>query len=70
MLLRSLRCLDERGFALLKQRWHALQHVTASPGKIGQIARAALALTINAEGLAAVTGQTFSANWILVVAGP
>ncbi len=46
MLLRSLRCLGERGFALLKQRWHALQHVTASPGKIGQIARAALVLTL------------------------
>jgi DDE superfamily endonuclease len=46
LLLRSLRCLGERGFALLKQRWHALQHVTASPGKIGQIARAALVLTL------------------------
>jgi DDE superfamily endonuclease len=46
MLLRSLRCLGERGFALLKQRWHALQHVTASPGKIGDIARAALVLTL------------------------
>ncbi len=34
----------ERGFALLKQRWQILQHVTASPGKIGQIARAALVL--------------------------
>jgi DDE superfamily endonuclease len=47
MLLRSLRCLGERGFALLKQRWHALQHVTASPGKIGDIARAALVLTLS-----------------------
>jgi hypothetical protein len=46
MLLRSVRCLGERGFALLKQRWHALQHVTASPGKIGDIARAALVLTL------------------------
>jgi hypothetical protein len=36
----------ERGFALLKQRWQALQRVTASPGKIGQIARAALVLTL------------------------
>jgi hypothetical protein len=42
---RSLRCLGERGFALLNQRWRTLQHVTASPGKIGDIARAALVLT-------------------------
>jgi hypothetical protein len=40
-LLRSLRCLGERGFALLTGRWRTLQHVTASPGKIGDIARAA-----------------------------
>ena len=46
MLLRSLRCLGERGFALLTQRWQALKHVTASPGKIGQIAQAALVLTL------------------------
>jgi hypothetical protein len=46
MLLRSLRCLGERGFALLTQRWQTLQHVTASPGKIGQIAQAALVLTL------------------------
>ena len=45
-LLRSLRCMGERGFALLSQRWQALQHVTMSPGKIGQIARAALVLTL------------------------
>jgi DDE superfamily endonuclease len=45
-LIRSLRCLGERGFALLKQRCQALRHVTASPGKIGQIARAALVLTL------------------------
>ena len=42
---RSLRCLGERGFALLTTRWRALQHVTASPSKIGSIARAALVLT-------------------------
>jgi hypothetical protein len=42
---RSLRCLGERGFALLSQRWRTLQHITASPGKIGDIARAALVLT-------------------------
>ena len=45
MLLRALRCLGERGFALLTQRWRALQHVTASPTKIGDIAKAALVLT-------------------------
>ena len=45
MLLRSLRCLGERGFALLTQRWRTLQHVTVSPSKIGKIAQAALVLT-------------------------
>ena len=44
-LQRSLRCLGERGFALLTGRWRALQHVTASPSRIGDIARAALVLT-------------------------
>jgi DDE superfamily endonuclease len=42
---RSLRCLEERGFALLAGRWRTLQHITASPSKIGDIARAALVLT-------------------------
>ena len=42
---RSLRCLGERGFALLNQRWRTLQHITASPSKIGDIAHAALVLT-------------------------
>ena len=42
---RSLRCQGERGFALLTGRWRTLQHITASPGKIGDIARAALVLT-------------------------
>jgi hypothetical protein len=45
-LIRSLRCLGERGFALLSQRWRTLQHITMSPGKIGQIARAALVLVL------------------------
>lgn len=45
-LIRSLRCMGERGFALLTQRWQTLQHVTVSPGKIGDIARAALVLTL------------------------
>ena len=43
-MLRSLRCLGERGFALITQRWRTLQHITASPRKIGDIARAALIL--------------------------
>jgi hypothetical protein len=44
-LQRSLRCLGERAFALLTQRWRTLQHITASPGKITRIAKAALVLT-------------------------
>lgn len=45
-LIRSVRCLGERGFALLTERWRTLQHITASPGRIGQITRAALVLTL------------------------
>lgn len=44
-LLRGLRCLGERGFALLTGRWRTLRHVTASPRKIGDIVKAALVLT-------------------------
>ncbi|WP_371504346.1 transposase family protein [Allokutzneria sp. NRRL B-24872] len=44
-LLRGLRCLGERGFALLADRWRALRHTTASPRKIGDIVKAALVLT-------------------------
>jgi len=44
-LLRGLRCRGERGFALLTQRWAALQHVTADPDRITEITRAALVLT-------------------------
>lgn len=44
-LLRSLRCQGERGFALLTQRWRALQHITASPTRITHITKAALVLT-------------------------
>jgi hypothetical protein len=44
-LLRSLRGLGERGFALLVGRWRVLQHITACPRKIGPIAKAALVLT-------------------------
>ncbi len=44
-LQRSLLCLGERGFALLTGRWRTLHYVTASPGEIGDIVRAALVLT-------------------------
>jgi DDE superfamily endonuclease len=44
-LLRGLRCLGERGFAILAGRWRALQHFTTSPSKIGTIVKAALVLT-------------------------
>ena len=44
-LLRGLRCLGERGFALLIGRWRALRHITTSPRKIGDIVKAALVLT-------------------------
>jgi DDE superfamily endonuclease len=44
-LLRDLRCRGERGFALLTQRWAALQHITADPDRITQITRAGLVLT-------------------------
>jgi hypothetical protein len=44
-LLRGLRCLGERGFAVLTGRWRTLRHITASPRKIGDIVKAALVLT-------------------------
>jgi len=44
MLLRAMRCLGERGFALLSQRWRVLQGVTTPPTKIGDIAKATLVL--------------------------
>jgi hypothetical protein len=44
-LLRATRSLGERGFALLTTRWRALQHITASPSRVGQIVQAALVLT-------------------------
>ena len=47
---RSMRCLGERGFVLLPGRWRTLQHITASPGKIGDITRAALVLTHFGQG--------------------
>jgi hypothetical protein len=45
LLLASLRCPGERGFALLSQRWRTLQRVMAGPSRIGDIARAAPVLT-------------------------
>lgn len=44
-LLRGLRSLGERSFALLTQRWRTLNRITASPSKIGPIIQAALVLT-------------------------
>jgi hypothetical protein len=43
-LIRGTRALGERAAAELKQRWRTLQHVTISPSRIGDIARAALTL--------------------------
>ncbi|WP_055627025.1 transposase family protein [Streptomyces hirsutus] len=43
-LVRSVRALGERAAAELKQRWRTLQHITISPSRIGDIARAALVL--------------------------
>jgi hypothetical protein len=43
-LLRSLRYQGERGFALMSQRWRALQHVMVSPATIGDLATAVLVL--------------------------
>jgi hypothetical protein len=36
----------KRGFAWPAQRWQILQHITASPGNIGQIAGAAFVLLL------------------------
>jgi hypothetical protein len=44
-LLRSLRYQGERGFALLSQRWRAIQHASLSPTTIGDIVKSALVLT-------------------------
>jgi hypothetical protein len=43
-LIRHARALGERTAAELRQRWRILQHVTLSPSRIGDIARAALVL--------------------------
>ncbi len=44
-LHRATRCLGERRFALLTGRWRALQRITISPSRIGELAQAALVLT-------------------------
>jgi hypothetical protein len=44
-LLSSLRYQGERGFALMSQRWRAIQHVSVSPTTIGDIVKSALVLT-------------------------
>lgn len=43
-LISGVRALGERAAAELKQRWRTLQHITLSPSRIGDIARAALVL--------------------------
>lgn len=43
-LITGIRALGERTAAELKERWRALKHVTLSPSRIGDIARAALVL--------------------------
>jgi hypothetical protein len=50
-LLRGLRCLGERGFALLVGRWKVLRHVKISPSRITDLARAALVLIQFEHGL-------------------
>ena len=45
-LLRSLRYQGERGFALMKQRWRAIQYISVSPTTIGDIAKAVLVLVL------------------------
>lgn len=49
-LINGLRALRERGNALLKTRWKALQHVTLDPNRIGDITRAALVLSTLERG--------------------
>lgn len=44
VLVRHVRALGERAAAELKERWRTLKHITLSPRRIGDIARAALVL--------------------------
>lgn len=50
-LHRATRAMGERGFALLTTRWRALQRITASPSKIGDIVAAGLVLTHSEHAL-------------------
>ena len=43
-LIRHVRAQGERAAAELKQRWRTLQHISLSPRRVGDIARAALVL--------------------------
>lgn len=54
-LLRGLRCLGERGFALLVGRWKVLRRVKISPSRMTDLARAALVLTHFEHGMIART---------------
>ena len=45
-LQRFLRCRREHGFALLTERWTALEHTTLSPSRIGDLVRTAHILTL------------------------
>ncbi|MFD8928022.1 hypothetical protein [Streptomyces mirabilis] len=45
--LRGLRALGERTAAEPKERWRALERVTLSPSRRGDLARAALVLNDN-----------------------
>jgi hypothetical protein len=45
MLLRGARYQGERAFALMSQRWRAIQRVSADPSQIGDIAKSVLVLT-------------------------
>ena len=68
------RCLGERGFALLTGRWRALQRVTVSPRRIGELAQAALVLTqsrtstyaflVEITSLHAKRTQNLTGQWI------
>jgi hypothetical protein len=50
-LPRAVRAIGERAFAILSQRWRTLQHVTLSPSRIGDIAKAALVLVHLEHGM-------------------
>ncbi|MFJ9355927.1 hypothetical protein [Streptomyces mirabilis] len=47
VVLRDLRALGERTAAERKERWRALEHVTLSPSRRGDLARAVLVLNGN-----------------------